>query len=161
MAHIRFATESDIPLIYGFILKMARYEKLENEVDTSEEALHRAIFLEKQAEVILCEAEGKTVGFALFFHNFSTFKGQHGLYLEDIYVDQEYRGRGYGKALFLKLVAIAMERRCRRMEWTALNWNRPAIAFYESMGAVRMSEWSTFRLDEEHLRILNAAQQTH
>lgn len=161
MAHIRFATESDIPLIYGFILKMARYEKLENEVDTSEEALHRAIFLEKQAEVILCEAEGKTVGFALFFHNFSTFKGQHGLYLEDIYVDQEFRGRGYGKALFLKLVAIAMERRCRRMEWTALNWNRPAIAFYESMGAVRMSEWSTFRLDEEHLRILNAAQQTH
>lgn len=161
MAHIRFATESDIPLIYGFILKMARYEKLENEVDTSEEALHRAIFLEKQAEVILCEAEGKTVGFALFFHNFSTFKGQHGLYLEDIYVDQEYRGRGYGKVLFLKLVAIAMERRCRRMEWTALNWNRPAIAFYESMGAVRMSEWSTFRLDEEHLRILNAAQQTH
>ncbi len=161
MAHIRFATESDIPLIYGFILKMARYEKLENEVDTSEEALHRAIFLEKQAEVILCEAEGKTVGFALFFHNFSTFKGQHGLYLEDIYVDQEYRGRGYGKALFLRLVAIAMERRCRRMEWTALNWNRPAIAFYESMGAVRMSEWSTFRLDEEHLRILNAAQQTH
>ena len=161
MAHIRFATESDIPLIYGFILKMARYEKLENEVDTSEEALHRAIFLEKQAEVILCEAEGKSVGFALFFHNFSTFKGQHGLYLEDIYVDQEYRGRGYGKALFLKLVAIAMERRCRRIEWTALNWNRPAIAFYESMGAVRMSEWSTFRLDEEHLRILNAAQQTH
>ena len=161
MAHIRFATESDIPLIYGFILKMARYEKLENEVDTSEEALHRAIFLEKQAEVILCEAEGKTVGFALFFHNFSTFKGKHGLYLEDIYVDQEYRGRGYGKALFLKLVAIAMERRCRRIEWTALNWNRPAIAFYESMGAVRMSEWSTFRLDEEHLRILNAAQQTH
>ena len=161
MAHIRFATESDIPLIYGFILKMARYEKLENEVDTSEEALHRAIFLEKQAEVILCEAERKTVGFALFFHNFSTFKGQHGLYLEDIYVDQEYRGRGYGKALFLKLVAIAMERRCRRIEWTALNWNRPAIAFYESMGAVRMSEWSTFRLDEEHLRILNAAQQTH
>lgn len=161
MAHIRFATESDIPLIYGFILKMARYEKLENEVDTSEEALHRAIFLEKQAEVILCEAEGKTVGFALFFHNFSTFKGQHGLYLEDIYVDQEYRGRGYGKALFLRLVAIAMERRCRRMEWTALNWNRPAITFYESMGAVRMSEWSTFRLDEEHLRILNAAQQTH
>ena len=161
MAHIRFATESDIPLIYGFILKMARYEKLENEVDTSEEALHRAIFLEKQAEVILCEAEGKTVGFALFFHNFSTFKGQHGLYLEDIYVDQEYRGRGYGKAMFLRLVAIAMERRCRRMEWTALNWNRPTIAFYESMGAVRMSEWSTFRLDEEHLRILNAAQQTH
>lgn len=161
MAHIRFATESDIPLIYGFILKMARYEKLENEVDTSEEALHRAIFLEKQAEVILCEAEGKTVGFALFFHNFSTFKGQHGLYLEDIYVDQEYRGRGYGKAMLLRLVAIAMERRCRRMEWTALNWNRPAIAFYESMGAVRMSEWSTFRLDEEHLRILNAAQQTH
>ena len=161
MAHIRFATESDIPLIYGFILKMARYEKLENEVDTSQQALHRAIFLEKQAEVILCEAEGKTVGFALFFHNFSTFKGQHGLYLEDIYVDQEYRGRGYGKALFLRLVAIAMERRCRRMEWTALNWNRPAIAFYESMGAVRMSEWSTFRLDEEHLRILNAAQQTH
>ena len=161
MAHIRFATESDIPLIYGFILKMARYEKLENEVDTSEEALHRAIFLEKQAEVILCEAEGKTVGFALFFHNFSTFKGQHGLYLEDIYVDQEYRGRGYGKAMFLRLVAIAVERRCRRMEWTALNWNRPAIAFYESMGAVRMSEWSTFRLDEEHLRILNAAQQTH
>ena len=161
MAHIRFATESDIPLIYGFILKMARYEKLENEVDTSEEALHRAIFLEKQAEVILCEAEGKTVGFALFFHNFSTFKGQHGLYLEDIYVDQEYRGRGYGKAMFLRLVAIAMERRCRRMGGTALNWNRPAIAFYESMGAVRMSEWSTFRLDEEHLRILNAAQQTH
>lgn len=161
MAHIRFATESDVPLIYGFILKMARYEKLENEVDTSEEALHRAIFHEKQAEVILCEAEGKTVGFALFFHNFSTFKGQHGLYLEDIYVDREFRGQGYGKALFMKLVEIAISRRCRRMEWTALNWNLPAIAFYESLGAVRMSEWSTFRLDEEHLRILNATQQTH
>lgn len=149
--NIRFAVSADAPVVYRFIRKMAEYEKLEHEVDTSEEALRRSVFEERQAEVILGEVDGSPVGFALFFHNFSTFRGQRGLYLEDIFVDREFRGRGYGKALFLHLVGLAAQRGCRRMEWVALNWNAPAIAFYESLGAVRMDEWSVFRLTQERI----------
>ena len=113
---IRNATPQDTGLIYGFILKMARYEKLESEVDTSEEALRRALFDERQAEVVIGEENGIPVGFALFFHNFSTFRGQRGLYLEDLFVDREHRGKGYGKALLLHLTRIAVQRQCRRMD---------------------------------------------
>ena len=155
---IRDATPQDTGLIYGFILKMARYEKLESEVDTSEEALSRALFDERQAEVVIGEENGIPVGFALFFHNFSTFRGQRGLYLEDLFVDREHRGKGYGKALLLHLPRIAVQRQCRRMEWAVLDWNAPSIAFYKSLGAVPMDEWTVFRLTEEQLHQL--AQQT-
>ena len=155
---IRNATPQDTGLIYGFILKMARYEKLESEVDTSEEALRRALFDERQAEVVIGEENGIPVGFALFFHNFSTFRGQHGLYLEDLFVDREHRGKGYGKALLLHLTRIAVQRQCLRMEWVVLDWNAPSIAFYKSLGAVPMDEWTVFRLTEEQLHQL--AQQT-
>ena len=155
---IRNATPQDTGLIYGFILKMARYEKLESEVDTSEEALRRALFDERQAEVVIGEENGIPVGFALFFHNFSTFRGQRGLYLEDLFVDREHRGKGYGKALLLDLTRIAVQRQCRRMEWAVLDWNAPSIAFYKSLGAVPMDEWTVFRLTEEQLHQL--AQQT-
>lgn len=154
---IRFATAEDTPTILRFILKMAEYEKLSQEVDTDEEALRRALFSEHQAEVILGEIDGKAVGFALFFHNFSTFRGQRGLYLEDIFVDKEFRGRGYGKKLLLHLTKIAAERKCRRMEWVVLNWNAPSIAFYESLGAVAMDQWTVYRLNEK--TILKLAQQ--
>lgn len=153
---IRFAGEKDTPVIYGFIRKMGEYEKLTHEIDTSEAALRRALFDEKQAEVILGEVNGEPVGFALFFHNFSTFKGQRGLYLEDIFVDKEFRGRGYGKALLLRLARIAAERGCRRMEWVVLDWNEPSIAFYRSLGAVPMDEWTLFRLGEEKISELAA-----
>ena len=155
---IRNATPQDTGLIYGFILKMARYEKLESEVDTSEEALRRALFDERQAEVVIGEENGIPVGFALFFHNFSTFRGQRGLYLEDLFVDREHRGKGYGKAFLLHLTRIAVQRQCRRMEWVVLDWNAPSIAFYKSLGAVPMDEWTVFRLTEEQLHQL--AQQT-
>lgn len=135
--NIRPAGPEDSATIYGFIMKMARYEKLESEVDTTEQALRKSLFEERQAEVVLGELNGRPVGFALFFHNFSTFRGQRGLYLEDIYVDEEYRGRGYGKRLLIHLVKLAAERRCRRMEWVVLDWNAPSIAFYRSLGAVR------------------------
>ena len=108
--NIRPAGPEDSATIYGFIMKMARYEKLESEVDTTEQALRKSLFEEKQAEVVLGELNGRPVGFALFFHNFSTFRGQRGLYLEDIYVDEEYRGRGYGKRLLIHLVKLAAER---------------------------------------------------
>ena len=155
---IRNATPQDTGLIYGFILKMARYEKLESEVDTSEEALRRALFDERQAEVVIGEENGIPVGFALFFHNFSTFRGQRGLYLEDLFVDREHRGKGYGNALLLDLTRIAVQWQCRRMEWAVLDWNAPSIAFYKSLGAVPMDEWTVFRLTEEQLHQL--AQQT-
>lgn len=151
---IRFATVEDTATIHRFIFKMARYEKLEHEVDTDEASLRRALFTEHQAEVILGEVDGEPVGFALFFHNFSTFKGQRGLYLEDIFVDKEFRGRGYGKALLLHLTKIAVERKCRRMEWVVLNWNAPSIAFYKSLGAVPMDKWTVYRLTEETLQKL-------
>ena len=118
---IRNATPQDTGLIYGFILKMARYEKLESEVDTSEEALRRALFDERQAEVVIGEENGIPVGFALFFHNFSTFRGQRGLYLEDLFVDREHRGKGYGKALLLHLTRIAVQRHFTN-RWGRFRW---------------------------------------
>ena len=156
--NIRPAGPEDSATIYGFIMKMARYEKLESEVDTTEQALRKSLFEERQAEVVLGELNGRPVGFALFFHNFSTFRGQRGLYLEDIYVDEEYRGRGYGKRLLLHLVKLAAERRCRRMEWVVLDWNAPSIAFYRLLGAVPMDEWTVFRLTEDKIRELAAGQ---
>lgn len=156
-AVIRKAVREDAPLILEFIKGIARYEKMESDVEATEETLEEQLFDKERAEVIFAMEDGKEVGFALFFHNFSTFVGRAGLYLEDLYVYPEYRGKGYGKALFMELVRIACERRCGRMEWVCLNWNTPSIDFYRSMGAVSLDEWTTYRLDKEALSRLQAA----
>ena len=146
---IRKAEREDAALVLEFIKGIAKYEKMENEVEATVELLEEQLFDKERAEVIFAMEDGKEVGFALFFHNFSTFVGRGGLYLEDLYVYPEYRGKGYGKALFLELVRIANERKCGRMEWVCLNWNTPSIEFYRSMGAVALDEWTTYRLTEE------------
>jgi GNAT superfamily N-acetyltransferase len=151
---IRKAVREDIPMILEFINGIARYEKMENEVEATVELLEKELFDKGRAEVIFAMDGMKEVGFALFFHNFSTFVGRGGLYLEDLYVMPEYRGKGYGKALFMELVRIARERRCGRMEWVCLDWNKPSIDFYHSMGAVSLDEWKIFRLTESALEAL-------
>ena len=129
------AERKDVPLILEFIKCIAQYEKMEKEVEATVELLEEQLFDKQRAEVIFALDNGKEVGFALFFHNFSTFVGKSGLYLEDLFVFPEYRGKGHGKALFMELVRIASERECGRMEWVCLNWNTPSIAFYRSIGA--------------------------
>jgi len=142
----RFAQERDTALILWFIRQLAEYEKMLDEVVADEELLRRQLFEEKHAEVIFALEDGKEVGFALFFHNFSTFLGRAGLYLEDLYVCPEYRGKGYGKALLQKLAAIAVERGCGRLEWWCLDWNTPSIEFYKSLGSLPMDEWTVYRM---------------
>lgn len=150
----RFATEKDVPLILKFINGIAEYEKMLDEVETTEELLHEYLFEKQRAEVIFAIVDNVEVGFALFFHNFSTFVGKSGLYLEDIFVWPQYRGKGYGKAIFKQLVKIANERDCGRMEWVCLNWNQPSIDFYLSLNAKPLDEWTTYRLDKEGLKAL-------
>ena len=145
---IRKAEREDAALVLEFIKGIAKYEKMENEVEATVELLEEQLFDKGRAEVIFAMEDGKEVGYALVFHNFSTVVGRVGLYLEDLYVYPEYRGKGYGKALFLELVRIANERKCGRMEWVCLNWNTPSIEFYRSMGAVALDEWTTYRLTE-------------
>lgn len=153
---IRKAVRQDVPLILEFIKGIARYEKMENEVVATTELLEEQLFDKGRAEVIFVMEEGAEVGFALFFHNFSTFLGRSGLYLEDLFVYPEHRGKGYGKALFLELVRIANERGCGRMEWVCLNWNKPSIDFYRSMGAVPLDEWTTYRLTSDAMKKLTS-----
>jgi GNAT superfamily N-acetyltransferase len=144
---IRAATESDVPLILQFIRDLAIYEKLEHRVVATEDSLRHTLFGNPRfAEVIFASVDGAAVGFALFFHNYSTFLGQPGIYLEDLFVKPEMRGRGYGKALLAHLARLAKERGCGRVEWAVLNWNAPSIEFYKSIGAVPMDDWSVFRL---------------
>ena len=147
----RFAREADAPLILQFIRGLAEYEKMLDLVVADEATLADQLFRKKNAEVIFALEDGKEVGFALFFHNFSTFLGRSGLYLEDLFVLPEYRGKGYGKAILKKLASIAMERGCGRMEWWCLDWNRPSIDFYLSLNAEPMEEWTTYRLEGETL----------
>lgn len=153
---IRKAVRQDVPLILEFIKGIARYEKMENEVVATTELLEEQLFDKGHAEVIFVMEEGAEVGFALFFHNFSTFLGRSGLYLEDLFVYPEHRGKGYGKALFLELVRIANERGCGRMEWVCLNWNKPSIEFYRSMGAMSLDEWTTYRLTSDVMKKLTS-----
>lgn len=148
----RFAERRDTDLILRFIRELAEYEQLLHEVVATEEILEHWLFDKEKAEVIFAEAEGETVGFALFFHNFSTFLGRAGLYLEDLYVRPEYRGRGYGKKLLQKLAALAVERGCGRLEWWCLDWNRPSIDFYISLGAEPMEEWTVYRIAGDRLK---------
>ncbi|MCR5371391.1 MAG: GNAT family N-acetyltransferase, partial [Clostridium sp.] len=141
----------DSGLILSFIRGLAEYEKMSDQVVATEDLLSEWIFEKKKAEVMFVCAEGKEVGFALFFHNFSTFLGRAGIYLEDLFVLPEYRGRGCGKALLKKLAQITLERGCGRLEWACLDWNRPSIDFYLSFGAQPMDEWTVYRLTGETL----------
>lgn len=152
---IRTATESDVPLILTFIRDLARYEKLEDRVVATEEMLRATLFGSPRfAEVLIGEEDGAPIGFALFFHNYSTFLGQPGVYLEDLFVRSEARGRGYGKALLARLATIANERNCGRVEWAVLDWNEPSINFYRSLGAVSLDDWKIFRLTGDALTAL-------
>ena len=150
----RFAEEEDTPLILQFIRELADYEGMLGEVVADEATLKEWIFRKQKAEVLFVLADGREVGFALFFHNFSTFLGRAGLYLEDLYVKPEYRGRGYGKAILKKLAAIAVERGCGRLEWWCLDWNRPSIDFYLSLGAQPMEDWTVYRITGDTLTSL-------
>lgn len=149
---IRPAKPEECQLVLEFIKKLADYEKCSNEVVADEATLYHSLFVERSAEVLFAEVEGEVVGFALFFHNFSTFVGRKGLYLEDLFILPEKRGRGYGKALLKHLAQLAVERNCGRMEWICLDWNQPAIKVYRSIGAVPMDEWTVQRLDETALK---------
>lgn len=148
---IRKAAPSDSSLIFDLITKLSIYEKLESEVKTSPEELQKQIFKNKYAEVLIAEEGEIPVGFALYFFNFSTFLGKPGLYLEDLFIETEHRGKGYGKALLTELAKIAKDKHCGRMEWSVLNWNTPSIEFYKSLGAKPMDEWSVYRLTEEKI----------
>ena len=153
--NIRTATEDDVPLILRFIRELADYERLAHQVVATEETVRATLFGNPRfAEVILCEEDGDPVGFALFFHNYSTFLARPGVYLEDLYVRPELRGKGYGKALLARLAEIALERNCGRVEWAVLNWNEPAIRFYRSLGALPMDQWTVYRITGDALEKL-------
>lgn len=148
----RFADEKDTGLILQFIRELAAYEKMEDQVVATEDGLKEWIFEKKHAQVLFAQMDGKEVGFALFFHNFSTFLGRAGLYLEDLYVQPAYRGKGAGKGLLRELARIALERGLGRMEWSCLDWNKPSIDFYLSLSACSMAEWTVYRLTGDTLK---------
>ena len=148
---IRFAAPEDAGILLDFIKGLAVYERLEDQVVATEALLREEIFEKGKAEALLAEADGEAVGFALFFHSFSTFLGRAGIYLEDLYVPPERRGKGYGKALLQRLARITVERGCGRLEWSCLDWNRPSIDFYRSLGAVPMEGWTVYRMSGETL----------
>lgn len=142
----RNAERQDVPLILQFIKELADYEKMLDEVVADEDTLETWIFDKQKAEVIFALEDGNEIGFALFFHNFSTFLGRSGIYLEDLYIKPAFRGKGYGKAILKKLASIAVERGCGRLEWWCLDWNKPSIDFYLSLGAEPMSDWTVYRI---------------
>ncbi len=148
------ATVEDVPEILSFIKELAAYEKMLDEVVATEELLKEWLFEKQVAEVIFIAEEEVTVGFALFFHNFSTFLGRSGIYLEDLFVKAAYRGRGYGKMLLQKLAKIAVARHCGRLEWWCLDWNQASIDFYRSLGAEPMADWTVYRIAGETLKKL-------
>jgi GNAT superfamily N-acetyltransferase len=148
---VRFAAEEDTALILQFITELAVYENMLDDVVATEETLHDSLFIRRKAEVVIAEQNGEPVGFALFFHNFSTFLGKPGIYLEDLFVRPHARGLGLGKLLLSFLAKLAVERDCGRLEWSCLNWNKPSIAFYRKMGAKPMDEWTVYRADQQNL----------
>ena len=155
---IRPATPADVPTIATLIRALAEYERLADRVTMREHDLHRHLFGEpRYAEVLLAEDAGAVVGFALFFHNYSTFRAKPGVYLEDLFVIPEARGKGHGKALLRALARLAVERDCARVEWSVLNWNEPSIEFYKALGADPMDEWTVYRLTDEALKTLAAS----
>jgi GNAT superfamily N-acetyltransferase len=152
---IRKAEPRDVPLILRFIRDLAEYERLLDQVTATEDLIRSALFGGRPvAEALIGEIERHPAGFALFFHNFSTFVGKPGLYVEDVYVDPGYRGRGLGRAFFLHLAGLARQRGCGRMEWAVLDWNEPAIRFYRNLGARPLDDWTIYRLDEAALKAL-------
>ena len=151
---IRPATPADVSLILRLIRALAAYEKMEDQVVATEELLNEWIFEKQIARVLIAEADGSPVGFALWFHNFSTFLGRGGIWLEDLYVEPTYRGYGIGKQLLAQLAAYAVEHGCGRLEWCCLDWNEPSIRFYRSLGAEAMDDWTTYRLSGETLKAL-------
>ena len=150
--NIRAAQPNEVSLVLEFIKKLAVYEKCADEVVADESTLYRSLFEEHSAEVVFAEEDSVVVGFALFFHNFSTFVGRKGLYLEDLFIVPEKRGKGYGKTLLKHLAQLAVERNCGRMEWICLDWNQSALKVYRSIGAIPMDEWTVQRLDEAALK---------
>ncbi len=154
MINIRNANINDSATILGFIKELAEYENMSNDVVATEELLKQNIFEKKLAEVIIAEFDNKPVGFALFFHNFSTFLGKGGIYLEDLYVQPAMRGKNIGKTLLSSLAKLAVDRDCGRLEWSCLNWNEPSIKFYKSQGAIPMNEWTVYRVTGNELNEL-------
>jgi GNAT superfamily N-acetyltransferase len=149
---IRPATEQDVPLVHDFILQLASYEKLSHQVTATEEGIRSSLFGEKKyAEVLLAFLNGSPAGFAVYFFSYSTFLAKPGLYLEDLFVNPDLRGRGIGRQLFAELLHVARDRGCGRFEWSVLDWNQPAIRFYERIGAHPQREWIKYRLDEEQI----------
>jgi GNAT superfamily N-acetyltransferase len=152
---IRPATQRDIPVLLSLIRQLAEYEKLSHAVVATEQSLSESLFGNRPvAEALIGEESGVPVAFAVFFHNYSTFLGRAGLYLEDLFVVPDCRGRGYGKRMLVHLAQIAVERKCGRFEWAVLDWNTPAIEFYKKLGAEPMNDWTVFRLDGESLKRL-------
>ncbi|HYC92910.1 MAG TPA: GNAT family N-acetyltransferase [Thermoanaerobaculia bacterium] len=152
---LRTASEADVPLILRFIRELAEYERLAHECIATEEGVRETLFgARRYAEVIIAEEDGQPAGFALFFHNYSTFLARPGIYLEDLYVRPEMRGRGVGKKLLSRLAAIALERNCGRLEWAVLDWNEDAIRFYRSLGAKPQDEWTVYRVTGDALQTL-------
>ncbi|MBM3753137.1 MAG: GNAT family N-acetyltransferase [Acidobacteria bacterium] len=152
---LRIAAESDLPVILSFIEGLADYEKLRHACVATEDALRRTLYGERRyAEIIIADHHGVSAGFALFFHNYSTFLAKPGIYLEDLFVLPAHRGAGIGKALLIELARLAVERDCGRLEWSVLDWNEPAIGFYKSLGAETQDEWTIFRLTGEALKKL-------
>ena len=152
---IRPATEDDVPLILALIKELAEYERLSQEVLATEDILRESLFGEQRgAEALIGYHEGAPAGFALFFHNFSTFLGRPGIYLEDLYVKPEFRGKGIGRGMLVYLAKLAKRRNCGRLEWSVLDWNEPTISLYRSIGAVPMDEWTVYRLSGEALEEL-------
>jgi len=152
----RFAKAEDAAQILSFVRELAEYEKMGDLVVADEATLREELFVKRHAEVIFAMVDGEEVGFALFFHNFSTFLGRSGIYLEDLYVRPAFRGRGIGTAIFHELGRIAKERKCGRLEWWCLDWNEPSIRFYKSLGAEAMSDWTVYRIAGETLQKLGA-----
>ena len=154
---IRVATEVDIPTVLSFIKKLAEYEKLSDEVVATEALLKETLFgVRRTAEVAIGYLEDTPVGFVLFFHNFSTFLGRPGIYIEDLFVEEKFRRRGCGGALLRYVARLAVERKCGRLEWSVLDWNQPAINFYKKLGAIAMDEWTVFRVTGDNLKKLGA-----
>jgi GNAT superfamily N-acetyltransferase len=156
---LREAGERDIPLILEFIRGLAEYEHLLDQVSATEDGLAKSLFQDRAAEVLICEYREKPAGFALYFHNFSTFLGKPGIYIEDLFVRPEYRGRGLGRALFARIAAIAEERGCGRLEWSCLDWNEPSIKFYQSRGGRPLDDWTTYRITGDALKKLAEEEQ--
>ncbi|WP_300754657.1 GNAT family N-acetyltransferase [uncultured Brachyspira sp.] len=149
---VRFASLNDIPTILKFIKELAAYEKLENEVTATEDILREWVFEKNKCEVLIALENNTEIGYALFFHNFSTFLGKAGIYLEDLYITPNYRGLGYGKRLLKEVAKIAVERGCERLDWQCLDWNKSSIDFYLSLNTIEMKGWISYRLSHEKLK---------